>query len=171
MRLRGRQEEHPELSARVKEVITTRGFTRVSDVDNFAFSNGHVEEIVKWCPDLAQCCRVLYAASCFLNASIQGIILNPEIVILNSGASVTFSYLQPASSVSVAGNRPAPFLFFPSEVGRAASVSSSKKRASCFQHVSCTCGRRTWRERHNETVEVRAPVAVSQGQMSGVSSK
>lgn len=88
---------------------------------------------------------------------------------MDSGACVTFSYLQLASAVSAAGNR--PFFFFPSEVGRAASVSSSKKRASRFHHTSCTCSRQTWREMHNEKVEVRASVAVSQGQMSGVNSK
>lgn len=61
MRLRGRQEEHPELSPRMKEVITARGFRRASDTEIFAFSDGPAEEIVKLCPDFARCCHVLYA--------------------------------------------------------------------------------------------------------------
>lgn len=68
------------------------------------------------------------AARWLLNVSINGTYLNPDNGILDSGARLTFSSLHPASSVSVAGNGPAPSLFFPSEVGCVDSVSFSIKR-------------------------------------------
>lgn len=92
------------------------------------------------------CC----AARWLLNLSINGTYLHPDNGILDSGARLPFSSLHPASSVSVAGNRPAPSLFFPSEVGCVDSVSFSIKRIQThLWHAAGRHGGRRTRGRLN----------------------
>lgn len=85
-------------------------------------------------------------------------VLNPDNGILDSGARLTFFSLHPASSVSVAGNRPAPSLVFPSEVGCVGAVSFSKKRIETRRHG----GRRTTGRLNSEPLSL-----FPEGQRSG----